>query len=74
MTVVFRWLVEFLLGVVLYPVTQPETVGLWTDGREGAARVSQALPPVLQPLLETVHCENVNNTDEVALLGTINDM
>lgn len=29
---------------------------------------------MLQPLLETVHCENVNNADEVALLGTINDV
>lgn len=63
-----------LLGVILHPVTQPDAVGLWTDGGEGATRVSQAFPPMLQSLLETVHRENVNDADEVALLGTINDM
>lgn len=63
-----------LLGVILYPVAQPQAVGLWTDGREGAARVSQALPPMLQAFPETVHRENVNNADKVALLRTVDDM
>ena len=65
---------EVLLGVVLYPVTKPEAVSLWTDGGEGAARMPQPLPQVLQPLLKTVNCENVNDADEVALLGPVDDV
>lgn len=63
-----------LLGMILYPVTEPDTVRLWTDGGEGPAWVSQPLPPMLKPLPEAVNCENVNDSDEVALLRPIDDI
>lgn len=34
----------------------------------------EPLPQMLQPLLKTVNCENVNDADEVALLGAIDDV
>lgn len=70
----FPPLVQALLGVVLHPLTQSEAVSLWTDSREGPTGVPQPLPQMLQPLLKTVNCENVNDADEVALLGAINDV
>lgn len=59
------------LGVVLDPLTEPEAVGPWADGGEGLVRVSQALPQMLQTLLQPVNGENVNDADEVAMLGPI---
>lgn len=57
--------------MVLEPLTEPEAVGPWTDGGEGPVRVSQALPQMLQTLLQPVNGENVNDANEVALLGPI---
>lgn len=65
------WSRLILLGVVLDPLTEPEAVGLWTDGREGAARVSQTLPQMLKTLPQAVNCKNVDDANEVALLWPV---
>lgn len=67
-------LIEGLLGMILYPLTEPEAVCLWTDSGEGPAWMSQPLPPMLQPLLKTVNCENVNDANEVTLLRPVDNM
>lgn len=63
-----------LLGVVLDPLAEAETVGLRTDGGEGPPRMSETLPQMLQPLLKTVNRENVNDPNEVALLRSVYDV
>lgn len=63
-----------LFGMVLNPLAQPVTVSWRTDSGECLPWVSQSLPQVLEPLFETINSEDVNNSDEVTLLWSINDM
>lgn len=63
-----------LLGVVLYPLAQAPAVRPRADCGEGATRMSQCFPQMLQPLLKAVDSENVNYTDEVAPIRPVDDV
>lgn len=60
-----------LLGMVLCPLAQSQTVSRRTDGGETLPRISQPLPQVLKPLLEAINSEDVDNADEIALLWPV---
>ena len=63
-----------LPGVVLYPLAEPMAVSGGADGGEGLPWVPQSLPPMLQPLLEAVDSEDVDDAHKVAMLRSVNDV
>lgn len=68
-TVLHPW--YCLLGMVLYPLAQSQTVRRRADRGEALSRISQPLPQVLQSLPEAVNSEDVNDADEIAFLWPI---
>lgn len=60
-----------LLGMVLYPLAQSQTVSRRADSGETLPRMPQPLPQVFKPLLEAINSKDVNDANEIALLWPV---